>query len=142
MCLSSLPLALTGQRVYALPLTVFSPAQTGLYAGTYRLESVYFTQVQTQSLKGMQSVLVHVDLPLSSFVQKDWTGVGLNIVHDVSGFAGLTTTQAGLNAAYHLGFDKMQRTVLSIGGQVNYIQRTIDVRIWFFKMICSKPIQV
>jgi hypothetical protein len=90
-----LPFVVSGQRVYALPLTVFSPAQTGLYAGNYRLETGYFTQIQTQSLKGMQSMLLSLDAPLSIRGQKDWMGVGLNISHDVSGFAGLTTTQAG-----------------------------------------------
>ena len=128
-----LPFVVSGQRVYALPLTVFSPAQTGLYAGNYRLESVYFTQVQTQSLKGMQSVLLLFDAPLNIGRQKDWIGVGLNIAHDVSGFAGLTTTQAGVNAAYHFGLDKTQRTVLSAGCQVNYIQRNIDVTSLVFQ---------
>ena len=128
-----LPFVVSGQRVYALPLTVFSPAQTGLYVGNYRLESVYFTQIQTQSLKGMQSVALLLDAPLSMRGQKDWIGVGLNISHDVSGFAGLTTTQAGLNAAYHFGFDKTQRTVLSAGCQVNYIQRNIDVTSLVFQ---------
>jgi type IX secretion system PorP/SprF family membrane protein len=130
LCLPSMVLA---QGVTALPLTVFSPAQTGLYAGNYRLESGYFTQIQTQSLKGTQSVAVLLDAPLSIRGQKDWMGVGLNISHDVSGFAGLTTTQAGLNAAYHFGFDKTQRTVLSAGCQVNYIQRNIDVTSLVFQ---------
>lgn len=119
------------QRLYSSANTlsgvVNSSAQTGLFTGSYRIESLYFSQLQTQNIKGIQSVLLNVDAPLSSFTSKDWIGVGMNIARDVSNFAGLATTELGVSTAYHKGLDSEHKNVLSIGGQVNYIQRTIDV---------------
>jgi type IX secretion system PorP/SprF family membrane protein len=125
-----LGVCLKAQRVYTTPYplsgTANSPAQTGLFAGSYRIESLYFSQLQTQNIKGIQSVLCNVDAPLSSFTPRDWIGLGLNMAHDVSNFVGLATTEVGMSAAYHKGLDGEHRTMLSVGGQVNYIQRSID----------------
>ena len=126
----SMSLCLKAQHIYTIPYAlsgvVNSPAQTGLFAGSYRVEGLYFSQLQTQDIKGIQSVLLNIDAPLSSFVAKDWTGLGVNIARDVSGFAGFATTELGLSAAYHMSLGKAHKTVVSAGGQVNYIQRNID----------------
>lgn len=108
-----------------LPLSV-NPAQAGLFEGTYRVGGLFKSHRQTGTFKGSQTPVVYADVPIGGFRNQDWIGIGLNLHRDGSGSALLNNTLVAINAAYHMGMDKKQTTVLSFGVQAGYNQRNID----------------
>ena len=109
-----------------IPVAV-NPAQSGLFEGTYRVGGLYRSQWQFgSSIKGYQTPIVYADVPISGFRKQDWIGLGINLFRDRAGVAAITNTNVGLAAAYHLGMDKRQNTILSFGVQAGVTQRNID----------------
>jgi type IX secretion system PorP/SprF family membrane protein len=108
-----------------VPIQV-NPAQTGLFEGTYRVGGLFRSQWQSTAIKGYQTPAVFADIPISGLRKQDWIGIGIGLYRDRAGFSLLTNTNVGLAAAYHMGLDKKQATVLSFGFQAGLTQRNID----------------
>ncbi len=108
-----------------VPLSI-NPAQTGHFEGSYRVGGLFRSQWQTGAVKGYQTPVIYVDVPINGFRKQDWIGIGLNLQRDGAGSALLNNTLVGLNGAYHMGLDMKQNTVLSFGVQAGYNQRNID----------------
>jgi type IX secretion system PorP/SprF family membrane protein len=108
-----------------VPITV-NPAQAGLFEGTYRVGGLLRSQYQTGGFKGYQTPVIYVDVPIKGLRKQDWIGVGLNLHRDAAGSAVLTNTLVAGNVSYHVGLNKRQTSVFSVGVQVGYNQRNID----------------
>lgn len=130
----ALPLSMAAQDIHFtqfqyVPLSV-NPAQTGLFAGTFRISGLYRSQWYgggTGTVKnGYQTPVLHIDLPIKGFRKQDWIGVGVNLHQDKTGVGVLTNSLAGFNGAYHIGLDKKATNVLSFGVQYGLISRRID----------------
>jgi type IX secretion system PorP/SprF family membrane protein len=128
--LMALPLALSAQDIHFTqftyaPLSV-SPAQTGLFEGTYRIGGLYRSQWNAGVGNGYQTPLVYADVPIKGLRKQDWIGIGANFARDAAGIAALTNTGIGLNAAYHIGIDPKGLNILSIGASFGFMQRRLD----------------
>ena len=128
--LMATPFALSAQDIHFTqftyaPLSV-SPAQTGLFEGTYRIGGLYRSQWNSGVKNGYQTPVLYVDLPIKGLRKQDWIGLGVNFARDAAGLAALTNTGIGLNAAYHVGMDPKGQNVLSIGASVGFMQRSIN----------------
>ena len=128
--LMATPFALSAQDIHFTqftyaPLSV-SPAQTGLFEGTYRIGGLYRSQWNSGVKNGYQTPVLYVDLPIKGLRKQDWIGLGVNFARDAAGLAALTNTAIGLNAAYHIGMDPKAQNVLSIGASVGFMQRSIN----------------
>jgi type IX secretion system PorP/SprF family membrane protein len=128
------PLSMAAQDIHFtqfqyVPLSV-NPAQTGLFEGSFRISGLYRSQwfgSGNGTIKGgYQTPVVHVDVPIKGFRKQDWIGIGLNLHQDKTGIGVLTNSLAGINGAYHIGFDKKGTTVLSLGVQYGFISRRVD----------------
>ena len=108
-----------------VPLSV-NAAQTGLFEGSYRIGGLYRGQWFGGVQNGFQTPILYVDLPISGFRKQDWIGIGISGHRDAAGRAALTNSLLGINAAYHIGLDKKQNQVLSIGFSAGFAQRNID----------------
>lgn len=128
--LMATPFALSAQDIHFTqftyaPLSV-SPAQTGLFEGTYRIGGLYRSQWNSGVKNGYQTPVLYVDLPIKGLRKQDWVGLGVNFARDAAGVAVLTNTGIGLNAAYHIGIDPKGQNVLSLGASVGFMQRNIN----------------
>ena len=128
--LIALPFGLVAQDIHFTqfryaPLSV-SPAQTGLFEGTYRIGGIYRSQWNSGVQNGYQTPLVYLDLPIKGLRKQDWIGLGVNFDRDAAGIGALTNTALGLNAAYHAGLDKKMANVLSFGASFGFMQRKVD----------------
>ena len=128
--LMALPLALSAQDIHFtqftyVPLSV-SPAQTGLFEGTYRIGGLYRSQWNSHVTNGYQTPVIYADVPMKGLRKQDWIGIGANFARDAAGIAALTNTGIGLNGAYHIGLDAKSQNVLSIGASVGFMQRKVD----------------
>jgi len=56
----------------------------------------------------------------------DALGIGILGLFDKSGSGGLTNTTVGLSLAYHKAFGRDKQQHISLGGQVDYVQKTLD----------------
>ena len=130
----AIPLSMAAQDIHFtqfqyVPLSV-NPAQTGLFEGTFRISGLYrsqwFGNGNGNVKNGYQTPILHVDVPLKGFRKQDWIGVGVNLYQDKTGIAALTNSLAGLNGAYHIGFDKKGTNVLSFGVQYGFVSRKLD----------------
>jgi type IX secretion system PorP/SprF family membrane protein len=108
-----------------VPLSI-NPAQTGHFEGSYRVGGLYRGQWFGGVKNGFQTPILYVDLPISGFRKQDWIGIGINGHRDAAGSSILTNTLIGLHAAYHVGLDKKQSKVFSIGFSAGFAQRNID----------------
>lgn len=128
-----LTVSLKGQDVtqhfsqyYMSPLTL-SPAQTGLFQGTFRIGGIYRDQWNyIAGIKGFRTPSIFVDAPIKGIRKQDWIGIGVSLYQDKAGSAGLSSGMGTFSAAYHIGLDKKSSTMLSIGGSAGFGQRKID----------------
>lgn len=106
------------------PMTL-NPANIGGFEGTVRVGGIYRSQ-WTSVLKSNQyeTPALFVDAPIiRGFRRNDWVGVGLSLFQDKVGAGALVHSASKLGAAYHLGFGKTGKTVLTLGahyGQETY----------------------
>jgi type IX secretion system PorP/SprF family membrane protein len=108
-----------------VPLSI-NPAQTGHFEGSYRIGGLYRGQWFGGVKNGFQTPVLYVDLPIAGFRKQDWIGIGINGHRDAAGSSLLTNTVIGIHAAYHVGLDKKQTKVFSIGFSAGFAQRNID----------------
>lgn len=99
------------------PLGV-NPALAGGYNGSYRINGIYRDQYRGAANKPFTGFSLNVDAPIIRGIRKqDWVGIGLRMEQATAGSIGQKLNFYGLGAAYHLGLDKKQTRILSIGLQ-------------------------
>jgi type IX secretion system PorP/SprF family membrane protein len=98
-----------------------NPANTGNFLGSIRIGGILRGQWWSVLGGGDQyktpSVYLDGNLPYG-FRKQDWVSIGLMVFQDKAGALGLTHSGGTLSGAYHLGLDKKDNSVLSIG--INY----------------------
>jgi len=118
---------------FELAPTLVNPGLAGQFSGTYRGSLVYRDQNRNGEINPYQTLSATVDLPvIRGFRKQDWLGAGLAIARDGAGSAGLRMSTFGLNVAYHLGLDKKQTSILSLGVQMTAGSLTFANRELFF----------
>ena len=120
-----------------------NPAQTGFFAGTFRVGGIYRTQwagmsiVQSQpplstgstNFSGFQTPSAFIDVPFGippkdkNKTMKSWAGVGVSFYLDQ--VANVSNIAASLSLAYHLGLGAKGNTVLSFGLQGGILEHRI-----------------
>jgi type IX secretion system PorP/SprF family membrane protein len=125
-----LPFCMHAQDIHvtqfqSVPLSI-NPAQSGGFEGTYRVSALYRAQWLGGVKNGYQTPIMHVDVPISGFRKQDWIGIGLNLHQDKAAASVLTNSALGLALAYHVGLDKKNISVFSIGLQGGMTQRRIN----------------
>ena len=105
-----------------------NPALTGNFDGSYRVAVIYRNQLSSFLNKNaFVTPGAAIDLPLfEGQLKKDKLGLGLMFTNDRMGEASLVTRNIGLSLAYHKGLGKLGNHRISLGGQVAYVQRSID----------------
>lgn len=118
------------------PLTL-NPAQTGYYAGTFRVGGIYRGQwsglstnngISTGNFSGYQTPSAYLDIPFTFSKRnpiRSWAGVGVSFLMDKTGMAGLTSTNGMLSLAYHLGLGATGNTRISFGLKGGMMQHRI-----------------
>lgn len=100
------------------PLSL-NPALTGAFEGTARIGGIYRAQdFGITEARGYYSPSFYVDAPvIQGFRKQDWIGAGFMVYSDNAGSLRLKTNISGLSGSYHLGLDKKQQSVLTLGVQ-------------------------
>lgn len=105
-----------------------NPALTGNFDGSYRVSMIY--RNQWSSFLGGNSFVTpgaSIDLPVfEGQLGNDKLGIGLLFFNDRFGEGSLSTMNAAFSLAYHKGIGKNGNHRLSLGGQVAYVQRSLD----------------
>ncbi len=119
-------------QFYSSPLTL-NPAMTGNIAEHFRANFTY--RNQWASIPAPYStVAASVDASLLGCqLGVDHVGVGLAIYNDRSGDGTLNDVTALASVAYHKGIDSERKYMLSLGGQVGFTQKSIDITKLFFE---------
>lgn len=111
---------------YYFNLPYLNPAESGAFLGNARVQGSYRDQSDAFFIKGYNSQIASVDMPLAiNFLKKGWTGYGLGVYNDKAGDIGLRTTGISASLAYHYPFDKKNRQVLSVGFQILNTSRSV-----------------
>lgn len=98
--------------------TLVNPAFVGQFSGTYRVNGVYRDQYRGSAKNAFESFSITADLPvITGFRKQDWIGAGLMLSNDKAAVAEQQMSLFGLNVSYHLGLDKKQTRILSVGVQ-------------------------
>lgn len=114
----------------------FQPAGTGFFEGHYRMAVNYryqwpFGNPQgpfTYHTQGFNLDFAFLRKPLKN----DWIGAGLSFVNDQAGSGRLSTRFFACNMAYHKGFDKAKKYILSLGISAAYVNKSIDFNKLYF----------
>ncbi len=114
----------------------FQPAGTGFFEGNYRLSANYryqwpFGNPQgpfTFHTQGFNLDFAFLHKPLKN----DWMGAGISFIHDQAGSGRLSTRFIAGNLAYHKGFDKEKKYILSLGVSAAYVNKAIDFSKLYF----------
>jgi type IX secretion system PorP/SprF family membrane protein len=111
-----------------------NPALTGNFDGSYRVAVIYRNQWSSFLNKNaFVTPGAAIDLPLfEGQLKKDKLGLGLMFTSDRMGAASLVNTNIGLSLAYHKGLGKLGKHRVSLGGQVAYVQSSIDRDSYMF----------
>lgn len=116
---------------------ILNPAQTGNFNGNYRV-GFNFKGEWPWAIGGSTPYNYHTESAsvdfsfLESKLKQSWMGIGANFLNDEAGDGKLTYRRFSLSYAYHQGFDKEQRYVLSAGANVSYIIRSVDFSKFYF----------
>jgi type IX secretion system PorP/SprF family membrane protein len=111
-------------QYYRTPL-LLNPANTGGNDKDIRLMVIGRNQWETVPVS-YNSFGFSGDINIPFKMNRDKIGVGLQVLRDQAGDARYTTFQSSLSGAYHLTTAGMNYFILSIGGSVNYYQRSYD----------------
>jgi type IX secretion system PorP/SprF family membrane protein len=116
---------------------LYNPANTGYFNGNYRVGVNYRAQwpfAINGKLVTYQNYSAFTDF---SFLEKvvnkvDFAGIGAYALSDQAGDGNLKTTKFNLSLAYHKGFDKHNKYMLSGGFGAAYVLRSIDFTKLYF----------
>lgn len=111
-----------------------NPALTANHDGSYSVAVIY--RNQWNSFLGKNSFVTPgaaIDLSLfEGQLKNDKLGIGLMFYNDRFGQGALSTMNAAFSLAYHKGLGKQGKHRISLGGQVAYVQRSIDSDSFIF----------
>jgi type IX secretion system PorP/SprF family membrane protein len=111
-----------------------NPALTANHDGSYQVALIY--RNQWNSFLGKNSFVTpgaSVDFSLfEGQLKNDKLGMGFMFFNDRFGQGSLSTLNAAYSLAYHKGLGKSGRHRISLGGQVAYVQRSIDSDSFIF----------
>ena len=105
------------------PLTL-NPAFTGAYEGSFRVGGIArdqspglnYATSPVQSSNIFLSYTFYVDAPIiTGFRKRDWVGIGASFYSDEAGNLSLGQNYFQGSIAYHIGLDKRQKSVFTIG---------------------------
>ena len=116
-------------QFYASPLTL-NPALAGSTGGKYRAGVVYRSQWKGVLESPFRTFAGSVDLRFRVFKNnpnKDYVGVGISFYSDRVASIDFSNTQMALTAAYHKSLDPRDRQYLSMGVQVGFSQRNVNI---------------
>ncbi|MFM2393272.1 MAG: hypothetical protein RLZZ546_1254 [Bacteroidota bacterium] len=107
-----------------------NPGLIGGFKGTYRGTALYRDQWnrsnQSGFLAGYKTIEVGLDIPvINGFRRQDWIGAGLSFNSDTRGSIALKSSLSRLGVSYHLGLDKKQNSIVTIGFQMMNESKTI-----------------
>jgi type IX secretion system PorP/SprF family membrane protein len=119
-------------QFYSSPLTL-NPAMTGNIAEHYRANFTY--RNQWASIPAPYSTIAaSVDASLLGCqLGTDHVGVGLALVNDRAGDGALNDLTAMLSAAYHKSLDQDRRYVMSLGAQMAFTQKSLNIARLYFQ---------
>lgn len=128
----SFPKLMQAQDAHFAQFNVLSqslnPALTGNFDGSYRVAVMY--RNQWSSFLGKNAFVtpgLSIELPIfEGQLKNDKLGLGLQFINDRFGEGSLNTQNAAFSLAYHKGIGKTGNHRISLGGQVAYVQRSID----------------
>jgi type IX secretion system PorP/SprF family membrane protein len=105
-----------------------NPSLVGNYDGSYRIAAMYRNQWGSALQRSAYTTIgADVDFSfLEGYLRKSKFAVGVGVLNDRSGTAGLSYLNASLTLAYHQGFGRDGNHRLSIGLQGGFIQKRID----------------
>lgn len=121
-------------------------AQTGFFEGSFRIGGIFRTQWGGLSpngslgadskFRGYQTPHAYIDVPFAirskkSDIIRHWAGIGIHFLSDK--VSELSTINAQLSLAYHLGFGKRANTRLSLGFQGGIVQQRVDASGFLFE---------
>lgn len=111
-----------------------NPALTSNNDGSYRVALMYRNQWSSFLNKSAFSTpAISLELPLlEGQLRGDKFGIGLMFINDRFGEGSMSILNTALSIAYHKGIGKKNNHRLSLGGQVAYIQKTIDSDSYIF----------
>lgn len=114
-------------QYFTSPLTL-NPAMTGLVAEDLRFAANYRTQWSAVSSNPYITGTVSYDMAMlkGKLPEGDAMGIGILGEYDKSGSGGLTNTTVGLSLAYHKAFGRDRQQHVSLGMQVDYVQKSLD----------------
>ncbi len=101
----------------------FNPAQTGDFAGTWKVQMACRTQYQRTFEHGVAGVEMNINSPLS---KKHWIGIGANILYDKMGSLAFKSTGGTINLGYHIFLDKKKTSSISLGGGLGSLNMGLD----------------
>ena len=116
---------------------ILNPAQTGNFNGNFRV-GFNFRGEWPWAIGNSSPYNYHTETPYVDFsfgenkITSGWMGIGANFLNDEAGDGRLTYRRFSLSYAYHQGFDKEHRYVLSVGANASYIIRSIDFSKLYF----------
>ena len=113
-------------QFYLSPLTT-NPAYTGAFEGTFRIGGIYRDQWGGISSSAYQTPSFYIDAPILFIGKRNWLGVGGMFLNDQAGALSLGASQAMGNVALHFAMDAKSNTILTLGIQGGYINRSIDL---------------
>ncbi len=114
-------------QFYSSPVTL-NPAMTGNVNGSYRISATYRNQWASISASPYSTAVLSIDASLfGCSLATDHVGVGLAVFNDRAGEGGLSNTTALASLAYHKGLDQDRRFLISVGGQVGFVQKRADI---------------
>ncbi|MDX2000883.1 MAG: PorP/SprF family type IX secretion system membrane protein [Chitinophagales bacterium] len=112
-------------QFYNSPLTL-NPALTGNIDGKFRVGAIYRNQWKSVG-SPFKTISASFDLGIHRLKKGDVFGVGLMAFHDKTGTVGLSNINIVASAAYHKPLGVNKSHVLSMGVQVGFTQRRIDM---------------
>lgn len=113
-------------QYHASPLIV-NPANAGLFSGKFRFNANYRRQWETVG-EVFQTIGASADMLIASDVfNEDFFGLGVSAAQDQAGLSGLSQLDGALSASYTKILDPYRNHYLTLGAQIGYGQRTLDV---------------
>ncbi len=98
-----------------------NPALTGLVDAPWRVHAQYRNQWKAVAFKPYNTALLSFDMPY-----KNW-GFGAQIIEMRAGIGNYNVFQAMFSAAYDVAFDKEKSHQLSMGLQVGFTQKSVNI---------------
>jgi type IX secretion system PorP/SprF family membrane protein len=109
-------------QFYESPI-LLNPAAAGAGNSDYRLAINYRNQWKSV-INPFKTGVIAFDTKLFNRDKKNYLGLGASIFNDQAGISKLTTNQANIDLAYHIGINPNNR--FSIGAKTGFFQRYIN----------------